>query len=246
MVPVIVNAILNEHQIVVDIVAFVNRGDFPRSRLGEKQRGKILAGWVTRKLRTMAQFSIRDMSYILDPHGGSRDFPASEAHRGSIGSIRSSGVPGSSSLRNVEPAPRILEQRELEQYVDDWASMKLDHKNNDQGNSGGQYGGTRAGNPTEVSGPSRANDLPDFEHIGSDDFMPQQVHRSYQEHQQPTPHGTAGPAPLSAARSQGVPQIHLPSVDGRETDWQGKGGNSDDETDWTKEAVMHMNLAGAG
>ena len=60
MVPVIVNAILNEHQVVVDIVAFVGKGDFPRSRLGEKQRGKILASWVTRKMRTIAQFGIRD------------------------------------------------------------------------------------------------------------------------------------------------------------------------------------------
>ena len=60
IVPVIVNAILNEHQVVVDIIAFVSKGDFPRSRLGEKQRGKILAGWVTRKMRTIAQFSIRD------------------------------------------------------------------------------------------------------------------------------------------------------------------------------------------
>lgn len=60
MVPVIVNAILNDHQVVVDIVAFVGKGDFPRSRLGEKQRGKILASWVTRKMRTIAQFGIRD------------------------------------------------------------------------------------------------------------------------------------------------------------------------------------------
>lgn len=60
IVPVIVNTILNEHQVVVDIVAFVSSGDFPKSRLGEKQRGKILASWVTRKLRTIAQFSIRD------------------------------------------------------------------------------------------------------------------------------------------------------------------------------------------
>src|SRR6188508_1618043 len=65
IVPVIVNAILNEHQIVVDIVAFVNRGDFPRSRLGEKQRGKILASWVSRKMRTMAQFGIRDAEPAL-------------------------------------------------------------------------------------------------------------------------------------------------------------------------------------
>ncbi|KAL3447082.1 hypothetical protein BJX65DRAFT_277989 [Aspergillus insuetus] len=61
LVPVIVNAILNEHQVVADIVAFVSHGDFPRSRLGEKQRGKVLASWVTRKLRTIAQFSIREM-----------------------------------------------------------------------------------------------------------------------------------------------------------------------------------------
>lgn len=60
VVPVIVNAVLHEHQIVVDIVAFVGQGDFPRSRLSEKQRGKILASWVTRKLRTIAQFGIRD------------------------------------------------------------------------------------------------------------------------------------------------------------------------------------------
>ncbi|KAF1996405.1 acyl CoA ligase-like protein, partial [Amniculicola lignicola CBS 123094] len=60
MVPVIVNAVLNEHQLVIDIVACVIKGDFHRSRLGEKQRGKILAGWVTRKMRTIAQYSIRD------------------------------------------------------------------------------------------------------------------------------------------------------------------------------------------
>lgn len=60
IVPVIVDAILNEHQLVVDMIAFVSSGDFPRSRLGEKQRGKILASWVTRKLRTIAQFGIRD------------------------------------------------------------------------------------------------------------------------------------------------------------------------------------------
>ena len=60
IVPVIVNTALNEHQLVLDIVAFVQKGDFPRSRLGEKQRGKILASWVSRKMQTIAQFSIRD------------------------------------------------------------------------------------------------------------------------------------------------------------------------------------------
>ena len=115
MVPVIVNAILNEHQIIVDIVAFVNKGDFPRSRLGEKQRGKILAGWVTRKMRTLAQWSIKDMDYEGQNQQGSADAPTEpSAHRMSTGSIRSGGgyPAGSSSLRNVAAAPQILEQLE--------------------------------------------------------------------------------------------------------------------------------------
>ncbi|KAK4163463.1 hypothetical protein QBC43DRAFT_319651 [Cladorrhinum sp. PSN259] len=131
IVPVIVNAILNEHQIVVDIVAFVNKGDFPRSRLGEKQRGKILAGWVSRKMRTMAQFAIKDMDLSRelinvaagDTHHLSGDHSPGglDQRRVSIGSFRSSSgagttlvAPGSSSLRNVEPAPQILEQQELD------------------------------------------------------------------------------------------------------------------------------------
>ncbi|KAL4880196.1 hypothetical protein BJY04DRAFT_191890 [Aspergillus karnatakaensis] len=82
LVPVIVNAILNEHQVVADIVAFVSHGDFPRSRLGEKQRGKVLASWVTRKLRSIAQFSIREME--------GTDFGAGPQHR-----ISKSSKPGS-------------------------------------------------------------------------------------------------------------------------------------------------------
>ena len=91
IVPVIINAVLNEHQVVVDIVAFVGKGDFPRSRLGEKQRGKILASWVTRKMETIAQFSIRDadaadsqITEVAEP-------------RSAVGSVRVG-----SSLKNVE------------------------------------------------------------------------------------------------------------------------------------------------
>lgn len=76
LVPVIVDTILGGHQVVADIVAFVSHGDFPRSRLGEKQRGRVLASWVTRKLRTIAQFSIRDLDedhpFNLMQHRASR------------------------------------------------------------------------------------------------------------------------------------------------------------------------------
>lgn len=60
IVPVIVNAVLNEHQVVIDRIAFCARGDFPRSRLREKQRGKILASWITRRLKTCVVFDIKD------------------------------------------------------------------------------------------------------------------------------------------------------------------------------------------
>lgn len=121
IVPVIVNAILGEHQIVADIVAFVNKGDFPRSRLGEKQRGKILAGWVTRKMRTVAQFAIRDAdASTLEGADGPAD-----NHRASVGSIRSNNAPGAgaSSLRNMEHAPQILEQEELDQHMNNMSAL---------------------------------------------------------------------------------------------------------------------------
>lgn len=97
IVPVIINAVLNEHQLVVDIVAFVAKGDFPRSRLGEKQRGKILASWVTRKMGTIAQFSIRDADTA---DSQTTEVPEHE------GRSRGGSVMVGSSLKNVETAPR--------------------------------------------------------------------------------------------------------------------------------------------
>lgn len=60
LVPVIVNTVLNEHQFVIDIVVFVGKGDFPRSRLNEKQRGKILASWVTKKLNVAGIYGVNN------------------------------------------------------------------------------------------------------------------------------------------------------------------------------------------
>lgn len=117
MVPVIVNAILNEHQLVVDIIAFVSKGDFPRSRLGEKQRGKILASWVTRKMRTIAQFAIKDAD-----RADSQITEVAEP-RSTIGSIRNGSlVGGPTSLRNAEASAAVMD--ELGQGVaKDYASI---------------------------------------------------------------------------------------------------------------------------
>ena len=95
MVPVIVNAILDQHQLVVDIVAFVGKGDFPRSRLGEKQRGKILASWVTRKMRTIAQFGIRDMQGTGRDGGGGSGGGGGSVTGGGTGGGMGGGTGGS-------------------------------------------------------------------------------------------------------------------------------------------------------
>lgn len=107
LVPVIVNSVLNEHQLVLDIVAFVAMGDFPRSRLGEKQRGKILASWVSRKMRTIAQFSIRDPdaegsvgTAVPEEAMGRRG--SAQSGRAGAGSMRRGIGTGASSLRHAE------------------------------------------------------------------------------------------------------------------------------------------------
>jgi len=112
LVPVIVNAVLNEHQLVLDIVAFVALGDFPRSRLGEKQRGKILASWVSRKMRTIAQFSIRDPeaegsigTVVPEEAMGRRG--SGQSGRAGLGSLVRGGGTTGSSLRHAESVTQM-------------------------------------------------------------------------------------------------------------------------------------------
>lgn len=110
--PIIVNTVLNEHQLVLDIVSFVALGDFPRSRLGEKQRGKVLGNWVSRsvKMRTIAQFSIRDP----DAEGSVGTAVPEDGRRGSGQSSRvQSGTPGS-ALRHVESLTNMPVEEEME------------------------------------------------------------------------------------------------------------------------------------
>lgn len=77
IVPVIVNTVLDIHQIIIDIVVFTAKGDFPRSRIGEKQRGKILESWLTKKLKILDKFVIREpQSNISTDHNNSNKFIA--------------------------------------------------------------------------------------------------------------------------------------------------------------------------
>ncbi|KUI54419.1 hypothetical protein VP1G_01765 [Cytospora mali] len=236
IVPVIVDSILNEHQIIVDIVAFVQKGDFPRSRLGEKQRGKILAGWVSRKMRTIAQFAIRDTSTL----GGGEGESTPDANRASYSSFRSStgaqiGLASvGSTLRNVEPAPQILEQRELEQQLEHISALPPDARANHShvpGDSGnGRDGMTPTGPRAQ---PGHGFDLPDFNEFDDADKTP-----------------GLGP---NTGMHQPPPEIRLPEFHG--VDWrghtypsQGPSGHArhpsmEQEDDWTADAIASMNLA---
>lgn len=251
LVPVIVNSILNEHQVVVDIVAFVQRGDFPRSRLGEKQRGKILAGWVSRKMRTIAQFAIRDTS---SPNGDGETTP--DANRASYGSFRSSSgaqiglASVGSTLRNVEPAPQILEQRELEQQLEHIAALPPESERANYGHTsnGNNAKGRDESTPTgPVANPQHPQqqqqqhgfDMSEFNHFDSDG--------------EARPPGV-GPQAGQAHAGQQPPEIRLPEFHG--VDWRGHpvpahhGGHGhgrnpsiQNEDDWTADALAGMNLA---
>lgn len=262
LVPVIVNAILMEHQIIVDIVAFVNKGDFPRSRLGEKQRGKLLAGWVTRKMRTLAQFAIRD----LDPRAmGDVAEEAGVSNRHSMLSARSfGGQAGASSLRNVEQAPRIMEQEEFEQQMDHIANMApaespMGMPDDQKTPTGYQL---HDGPPLDVATPQPHPPQQHQHDLEPQQHQPQQRQQEEQEnhhhHQQqgsqdfdferidtPAP-PPAGPKPGSrSGEGQAPPQIRLPGVDGRENlDFWGNDNDDEARNSWEADAIMHMNLTG--
>ena len=214
IVPVIVNAILNEHQIVADIVAFVNRGDFPRSRLGEKQRGKILASWVTRKMRTMAQFGIRDADSALS------DVTETMEPRSGLPSIKNGSVVAS-SLRNVEQAPQILEEHELERErfqaqnsfvplpvgiiempAQDWRDSKAGSPTN---------GASTKSDDTPTDNRKRHFELEDNGYDPEKDAILDSVGNEDAQH-------LDLPAPRVGPEPSGSPQIVLPDIEGREGD----------------------------
>jgi hypothetical protein len=53
LVPCIINSILDEHQFIIDVIVFIEPGTLPKSRLGEKQRTKIVTSWLSGNLPTL-------------------------------------------------------------------------------------------------------------------------------------------------------------------------------------------------
>lgn len=246
IVPVIVNAILNEHQIIVDIVAFVSRGDFPRSRLGEKQRGKLLAGWVTRKMSTLAQFAIRDLDAAAAMDGAAAAVVGSDAplhsNRNSSHSLsgRSLGGGGGGPRTSDIQAgpPRIVEHEEYDVPE----------------RTGTGYGGDGAPPPPAAGWAASSSTLTARQISSSHGYnevaeLPPATSPPPSSSGEPRPPGSRG----------GPPQIRLPGVDGREplelwgstpdeapaqTAQAGAAGQRDEDNSWEADAIMHMNLTG--
>lgn len=58
LVPLIINTILSKHHLVIDIVAFIKKGEFPISRLGTKQRARIVDAWVQGVIPISASYGV--------------------------------------------------------------------------------------------------------------------------------------------------------------------------------------------
>ncbi|KAG7666394.1 uncharacterized protein J8A68_000068 [[Candida] subhashii] len=58
LVPLIINTVLSKHHIVIDIIAFIRKGEFPISRLGTKQRARIVDAWVQGVIPISASYGI--------------------------------------------------------------------------------------------------------------------------------------------------------------------------------------------
>lgn len=247
----IVNTVLNEHQLVLDIVAFVQKGDFPRSRLGEKQRGKILASWVSRKMRTIAQFSIRDPDAegsvgTAVPNEGRRSSGQSGtagagAFRGGPGSVHR--VPGTagSSLRHVESISQLPLTEEPRHLYDAPPPQQI-YSNEDLPPPSAEYLHAQDHTPTnERPNHLTLNTTLDYSPVGS------MVYGFSDEHDFAGAPEQQRPPPRSDYADYGQPQSPVEMPMGH----SGGGGGGlrvanrtsiDSDDDWSQDALRQLNL----
>ena len=283
IVPVVVNAILNEHQVIVDIIAFVSKGDFPRSRLGEKQRGKILASWVTRKMRTIAQFGIRDadgadsqITEVAEPRSGVGSIAGKGSSLRKVESASGCGVPGHdyrtlpvgiSEMPTIEYESSIVESPPIpsdEDRNDTPTETRVNHFSlpaNEQNfpirtpNESLQDSTIRSSNHQKqlfdsfpISPPAQPSNSAsaqfDFTSTTSPKF------RSNSNNINTLAKGRDELPSQTRLRQAAPPVPPLPAEYGGNGSGGGEGGklritnaDSEDEAEWPKEAIMHMNLA---
>ena len=242
LVPVIVNAVLNEHQLVLDIVAFVALGDFPRSRLGEKQRGRVLANWVSRKMRTIAQFGIRDP----DAEGSVSTIGPDDVNMGRRGSGQSglggrgslAGAPGS-SLRHVESITQMpVEEEPLD--MDD-RRLTLQTQNDGAPPIPDRSDSRNDATPTnETPRPYELSTTVDYSPVEPYSFdSPEQMGRGQPDYRYQMQSSYAGPDSFDPYNDR---------IDAQELEGSGAGlrvanlTSSSGSDDWEQEALRSMNI----
>ncbi|KAH0543269.1 hypothetical protein FGG08_002433 [Glutinoglossum americanum] len=263
IVPVIVNAILNEHQLIVDIVAFVANGDFPRSRLGEKQRGKILASWVTRKMRPIAQFGIRDADNA-GPQANEVSEPVVRRGSARNGSSHANSIHNTESpVLTIEPIQEMQKRDVLPTSI---SEMPTSYE--DPSTGGPTYnidsGVVRGGDET----PTEAQYVNHYELPEHNFYSPVEPSRSspteiasgmyqYSHANDGAPASSSG-HPTISTRSPPPSRLSVPTVTSPEAIAKGdlwslpsqkprrvvNATPEDEEEEWPQEALMHMNLAG--
>ncbi|CAI2174395.1 11753_t:CDS:10 [Funneliformis geosporum] len=74
LIPCVMNSILDEHQFIIDVIVFIGPGTLPKSRLGEKQRAKVINSWLSGNLTTLhvhyvkSKPSSKTNSQLLSPN----------------------------------------------------------------------------------------------------------------------------------------------------------------------------------
>ncbi len=53
LIPNVINSILEEHEFIINVIVFIGPGTLPKSRLGEKQRAKVMNSWLSGNLTTL-------------------------------------------------------------------------------------------------------------------------------------------------------------------------------------------------
>lgn len=218
--------------------------DFPRSRLGEKQRGKVLGNWVGRKMRTIAQFSIRDpdaegsVSTVGPEDGMARRGSGQSGH--AAGSSLTRGAQ-SSSLRHVESITHMPVAEETSQMEDERPMLQTQHP--------GQYperSDSRSDlTPTnETPRPLPLNTTLDYSPADRMSYDSPEQHR-YDQPSYEYPMRASYGAPLESYN----PYEHRPERS-EPQELEGSAGglrvanrtNSNQSDDWEQEALRSLNL----
>ncbi|KAI8647924.1 hypothetical protein BD408DRAFT_407997 [Parasitella parasitica] len=127
VVPLVVNAVLDNHSFLVDTVIIVHPSNFPRSRFGDKSRRKALNAFIDKKLTAIYVKRITNQHQsILLPQWTQSQLSASDLHSADNASVITSPRAQSVSDLNSDFDRQSIPQQLVRQ---DTSSSRLTHSN---------------------------------------------------------------------------------------------------------------------